>query len=245
MTESGNETRPPRGALIVIAVGLFATLAAAVLANENLAGEAAGLEWVQTKKLPDSETASIPGGGGEMQLTHAGLRATGVNVSNYSLFSSAATLRIDAGSPVGSARIQCAMKAGAQTEVGQTPGSRASYPRSSDQLTEQPVPESVQVEFSSHGTNLAELALEGLPGRFATETGIKLEWPTYRIGVERWRWFLPPGPPKAELVLPFATVWKATRIPSVEIACTVSTSAGEASVRTGGAFERLSEPIAE
>ena len=41
--------RPPRGAVIVVAVGLFATLAAAALANENLSGEAAQLEWVQTK----------------------------------------------------------------------------------------------------------------------------------------------------------------------------------------------------
>jgi hypothetical protein len=244
---AGNGDKIPRGAIAVVAVGLLATLAAALLANENLSGEAAGLEWVQTKKLPDSQPVEVPGGNGEtMQLTQAAIHATGVNVSGYSLFSSGAVLRIDAGSPIGSARIQCTMRAPNDTEVGQTTGSRASYPRSSEELTEQDVPESgVQVEFSSHGAGFAEVELEGLPSQFATEKGIKVEWPTYRLGVEHWRWYLPPGPPGTELVLPFITVWRTTKIPSAEIACTLITSAGDASVRTSGALSKLSEPIAE
>src|SRR3954453_16098685 len=82
--------RPPRGALIVVAVGLIATVAAAALANENLSGDAAQLEWVQLREVPDSKPAAVPGGGGGMRLTDAGLRATGVNVSGYLLFRSAA-----------------------------------------------------------------------------------------------------------------------------------------------------------
>jgi hypothetical protein len=239
--------RIPRGALAVVAVGLIATVAAALLADENLSGEAAALEWTQAKKLPVSAPAAVPGGGQKMQLTGAALHATGVNVSGYSLFSSGAVLRIGAGAPVGSARIACKMNAPKQTEVAQTPGSRASYPRSSEKnLAEQPVPESgVQVEFSSHGSGLAEIELEGLPHTYATEPGIKLEWPNYRIGVEHWHWFLPPGAPKAPLVLPFITVWRTTKIPAAEIACTLTTSAGTASVHTSGALSKISEPIAE
>jgi hypothetical protein len=243
-----NGDRIPRGALAVVAVGLVATLAAALLANENLSGEAAGLEWVQVKSLPDSDPATIPGGGGEtMQLTGVELHATGVNVSGYSLFSSGAVLRIDAGAPVGSSRIVCVQKAPLGTEVGQTSGgSRASYPRSSEELALQDVPESgVQVGFSSHGTGVAEVDLEGLPGRFTTEKGLKVEWPTYRTGAEHWKWDLPPGAPVNDLVLPFITVWRTTKIPSVEIECTVMTSAGEARVETAGRLTRISEPIAE
>jgi hypothetical protein len=241
--QDGN--RPPRGALIVIAVGLLATVAAAALANENLAGDAANLEWIKTKDVADSKPVEVPGGGGEMQITEAGLRTTGVNVSGYLLFRSAATLKIDAGSPVGGSRILCSMRAPGGTEVAQTPGSRASYPRSSDELTEQEVPDSIGAEFSSHGTGLAEVELEDIPDAFATEKGIKLEWPTYNIGIERWRWFLPPGPPPKTLVLPFASIWKSTKIPSVEISCTVTTSAGTATVETAGEMGRFPEPIAE
>ena len=241
---SEDERRPPRGALIVVVVGLIATLAAAALANEDLSGDAAQLEWVQAKELPDSDAAAIPGGG-EMRLTEAGLRATGINVSGYTLYRSAATLKIDAGAPVGSARILCATRASGGTEVAQTPGLRASYPRSSDDLMDQPAFEVSLVEFASHGTGLAAVDIEDLPDSFATEHGIKLEWPTYKLGFERWRYFLPPGPPAKDLVLPFTAIWRATTVPTFEISCELTTSGGEASVRTGGTISRRPDPIDE
>ncbi len=241
----GSDNRPPRGALIVVAVGLIATLAAAALGNENLSGEATQLEWAQLREVPDSKPVAVPGGGGEMRLTDAGLRATGVNVSGYLLFRSAAVLRIDAGAPVGGARILCAMRAPGGTEVAQTPGLRASYPRSSDNLIDQETYDTSLVEFSSKGSGLAVVDIEDLPDAYATEAGIKLEWPTYKVGVERWRWFLPSGPPAEELVLPFFTVWRATKIPAVEVSCTVTTSAGNATVETAGAMGKLPGPIDE
>jgi hypothetical protein len=241
----GNDSRPPRGALAVVAVGLVATIAAALLGNPNLSGAAAQLEWVAFENVEDSRPVPVPGGGGTMELAEAGLRSTGTNVSGYTLFRSAATLKVDAGSPIGGARILCAMRAPGGTEVGQTPGSRASYPRSSEELAKQEVPEVVLVEFASHGTGLAVVDVEDMPETFATEKGIKLEWPTYKIGVERWQWFLPPGPPAEDLELPFYTVWRATKPPSVEIDCKLTTSAGTASVRAAGAMSRMPKPIDE
>jgi len=243
--DESRDSRPPRGALIVIAIGLLATVAAAALANENLSGDAAQLEWVQLQEVPDSKPVAVPGGSGEMRLTGAGLRATGINVSGYSLFRSAAVLRIDAGAPVGGARILCAMRAPGGTEVAQTPDLRASYPRSSDDLIDQPSYEVSLVEFASKGTGLAVVEIEDLPDEFATEQGIKLEWPTYKVGVERWRWFLPPGPPAEELVLPFATIWRATKLPGIEISCMVTTSAGSATVETAGELRKLPGPLDE
>jgi hypothetical protein len=240
------DNRPPRGALIVIAVGLIATLAAAALANENLSGDAAQLEWVKLREVPDSVPAAVPGdGGAEMRLTNAGLRATGTNVSGYLLFRSVAVLRIDAGAPVGGARILCAMRAPGGTEAAQTPKLRASYPRSSDNLIEQEAFDTSLSEFASKGTTLAVVDIEDLPDAYATEAGIKLEWPTYKVGLERWRWFLPPGPPEKDLVLPFTTIWKATKVPAVDIACTLTTSAGGATVETSGEMAKLPETIAE
>lgn len=246
---TGPDGRIPRGALAVVVVGLIATVAAALLANENLRGEAVGLEWMQERPIPDSAAVDVPGSAGQqMQLTGGHLRATGVNVSDYSLFSSGILLDVDAGAPIGSARIQCAQKTTGGTEVGQTPGLRASYPRSSEEgnLNDQELPESgVQVEFSSHGTYLAEVLLEDLPHQAANLEGINLEWPPYRPGVERWRYFLPPGKLETELRLPFVSVWRTTKVPSVAIACTLETSAGRASVHTAAALEHVSPPIAE
>jgi hypothetical protein len=230
----------------VVAVGLLACLAAAALSTDKSSGSVADLEWVQKMPLPDSKAVPVPGGGGEMRLAEAGIRATGTNVSGYSLYRVAAKLEIDAGSPVGGGRIRCAIEAPGSTEVAQTPGSRASYPRSSEDLFAQEVPEVVLAEFSSHGSALAVLEFEDLfADGFSSERGLKVEWPTYQIGKERWEWFLPSGQPQKTLELPFASVWKTTAIPSAKIACTLTTSAGEATVKTSGALPKRSEQINE
>jgi hypothetical protein len=246
VTEAQPDSRVPRGALLVIAVGLLACLAAALLTTDKGGGEAANLEWVQTAPVPDSEPIAVPGGDGSMRLTDGEISSTGTNVSGYSLFRVASTLRIDAGAPVGDGRILCAVKAGQRTEVAQTAGGlRATYPRSSEAgIYSQEVPETILVDFSARGAELAVLEAGGI-ARFTTEKGVKLEWPAYREGTERLKYFIAGGKPKQALRLPFYTVWKTRAIPAAAVACTLTTSAGEASVRTEGALKKVSPPIDE
>ena len=61
--------------------------------------------------MPDSKPVAVPGGRQTMQLTDGEIRATGTNVSGYSLFRVASMLRIDAGAPVGGGRILCSVTA--------------------------------------------------------------------------------------------------------------------------------------
>lgn len=246
MNDAPSDTRPPRGALIVVAVGLFACLVAALLSTDKSSGSAAEVEWVQKQPIADSPPVPVPGGAGEMRLSEAGIRATGTNVSGYSLYRVAALLTIDANSPIGSGRILCSIKAPQDTEVAQTPGSRASYPRSSEDLFAQEVPEVVLAEFASKGAALGVLDFEDLfENGFSSVRGLKVEWPKYTVGEERWEWFLPPGKPSVDLELPFASLWRTTAVPSAKIACTLETSAGEATVRTAGALAKRSKPIDE
>lgn len=227
--------RPPRGALIVIAIGLLATVAAAVLSTDKLIG-AATLEWVEEAPLPDSKRAPIPGGGG-MQLTDAEIRSTEANVSEYTLYRSSAVLEISAGAAIGHGRLRCSIQVPKQTIVAKTYESRASYPRSSEELSEQGTPENSAVEFSSHSTDFALVEMSDLLGeRYTREKGIVVEWAPYRIGQQVWQYGLPAGQPKQDLVLPFATIWRTTTTPAAEIACTVENSAGSATVKTAGSL---------
>lgn len=246
-TAPTQDTRPPRGALIVVAVGLVACVVAALATVGRGEGEAAQLEWVMKSPMPDSGPVAVPGGEGhEMQLTDGGIRATGLNVSGYELFRVLTTLRIDAGAPIGRARILCSIEAPG-AEVGQTSGGlRASYPRSSEEnLYAQEVPEVSPVEFSSHGDEIAVVEIDDLPAHFATMRKIKLSWPTYKPGIERWEYFLPPGQPGKDLVLPFLTVWKTTSPPRATASCTLTTAAGKATVSQRGSLPKLSSTIAE
>ncbi|HWB70414.1 MAG TPA: hypothetical protein VG518_10605 [Solirubrobacterales bacterium] len=247
MTEANQDNRPPRGALIIVAVGLLACLAAALLSTDKGSGASASLEWVQRAPVPDSKPVAVPGGG-SMQLIRGSIVASGTNVSGYSLFRVASTLRIDAGSPVGKAHIICATKAGGQSEIARSgEGLRALYPRSSESgIYSQNVPERLVIDFSARGGENVIVEAEDLRIHgFTTERGLKLEWPKYTPGTERLEYFVAGSTPTRDLDLPFFTIWRTTAVPSATISCTVKSSAGESTATTKAALKKISPPIDE
>jgi hypothetical protein len=240
------DDKPPRGALIVVAIGLIACVVAALATVGKGEGESAHLEWVQLGTAQDSKTTPVPGGKGTMQLVDTNMRATGANVSGYSLFNAGATLKVSAGAPIGGARIVCSVKAGKGTEIAQSAGGlRGTYPRSSEEgIYNQEVPETVLMDFSSHSSELATLEVLDRPQRFTTEQGVKLEWPEYEVGTEHLKYFIS-GKPKKDLELPFFTIWRTTKVPAAGFSCTLETSAGRSTVTTQVALKKRSPPIDE
>jgi hypothetical protein len=240
------DRRPPRGALIVVAIGLVACLVAALASTGKGEGEAANLEWVQSNDGPDSPKVAVPDGKGEMQLTEARIRSTGTNVSGYSLYIASSKLTISAGSPIDDGSILCAVKAPKGTEVAQSSGGlRGTYPRSSEAgIYNQEVPETVLMDFSSKSSELAVLEFPDRPPRFTTERGVKVEWPTYKVGEERIEYSVV-GKPKKDLELPFFTIWRSQDVPAAKFACTLETGAGKATVSTEAALAAHTPPIDE
>lgn len=217
----------------MIAVGLLATVFAALLSTDKPLG-AVELEWESAAPLPDSRPEAIPGGG-EIRLTDAGIRITETNASEYRLFRVAAVLRIDAGSAIGQGKLICGIRVPPRTIIAKTYRGRASYPRSSEELSDQGAPETIQVEFNSRSTDLATLEMSDAIGKsYTEEKGIVVEWAPYKIGQQEWRWGFPPRRPAEALALPFASVWRTTGTPAAKIECTIETGAGTATVRSAG-----------
>lgn len=239
------DRRPPRGALIVIVVGLLACVVAALASTGKGEGEAANLEWVQTGDGSDSQPVAVPGGG-TMKLTDTRIRATGTNVSGYALFIAYSKLNVSAGAPIGGSTVTCKVKAPKGTEVAQSSGGlRGTYPRSSEAgIYNQEVPETVLMDFSSKSSELAVLEFPDRPPRFTSERGVKVEWPQYRVGEERIEYAVS-GKPKKDLELPFFTIWRSQDVPAAKIACTLETGAGEAAARTAVALREHTPPIDE
>jgi O-acetyl-ADP-ribose deacetylase (regulator of RNase III) len=233
--------------LIVIAIGLMATVAAALLANPNASAGAVALEWEQHAPLPDSRLAQLPGGG-NIQLVEGGLRASGRNVSGYQLLRVAAVLSISQGAAVGSGRATCTIRVPRlRTLVTHAPGNRGVYPRPSEEedLTKQDVPAEVVVEFNSQGTDVARVGLGDAFKRFVDEHGVTVSWAPFQIGRQGWQWGLPPGRPRRPLDLGFAAIWRTTSKPTVHVSCAVTTSAGTARVGTAGVLTGEPPPLAE
>ena len=245
------DERIPRGAIIVVVVGLIATLAAALLSGGGPGGEAAHLEFVQKRKIPDSTTAEVPGGKGyKMQLVDGKIEATGSNVAGYQLYRVLMTLKIDKGAPIGGGRLICSTHGlGAGTLIAQSRGGlRMLYPRSSENgIYGQEVPETLLAQFSSHSYELAVLeeVFEDMPPHWSTIKGVKLEWGEYEEGTENLHYFLPEGKAKETVELPFYSIWKSTKKPAAQVSCTLEVSAGKATVETKGELPRVSPPIDE
>jgi hypothetical protein len=232
--EAGRETRPPRGALVVIAVGLVAT-AAAALASTDKPLSAAQLTWDARAPLPDSRSVAIPGGG-TMRIEQAGLRATALNAGGYRLYRVAGVLNISTGAHVGQGRVRCITRVPTRTIVAHTTNQRASYPRPSDELIKQGVPRTSLVEFSAQNSDLAVVDFEDAFDRYTGKTGITVEWTPFRPGQQGWDWGLPSGRPGKPLTLGFGSIWRTTITPAARIACTVETEAGVATTRTAGSL---------
>jgi hypothetical protein len=241
------DERIPRGAIIVVVVGLIATLAAAVLSGTGGGGSAAHLEWVVQHKLPDSKKAAVPGHpASKMQLINVKLQSTGTNVAGYALFRVVATAKIDDGVKLEEgSKLLCSTHTGVLIAQS-TGGLRMTYPRKFETgAYTHLVDEEVVAQFASHGTGSAILVTgEDLPSRYTTVKGVKTDWPEYEFGNETIEYTLPHGTPDAAIELPFYTIWKSRRRPSATISCELTSPAGNATVETSGHMSKA-PPIDE
>jgi len=237
--DSLTETLPPRGAIVVIVVGLVATLAAAVLATESVGGSSVKLEWEAKSPLPDSRPAAIPGGG-SMRLGDGGIRATEENINGERVYRVTSVLTISAGAAVGQARVRCRMRGGPRSELGRTVNSRGAFPRSSGEynLTKQDVPGSVGIRLPIRGAEYASLEFEDAFPVFTALPGVVVSWAAYSTTSQEWQWGLPEGRPAQPLELGFASFWRATGKPEAHVSCTLENSGGGATVRTAGSLGR-------
>jgi hypothetical protein len=233
------DTRPPRGALAVVAVGLIACVAAWLLSTDEVGGSSVAIEWERQAPLPDSRSAAIPGGG-SMQLEDGGLRATEENINGERVYRATSVLQIAAGSAVGQARVNCTMRGGQGAELGRTVNSRGAFPRSSGEynLTKQEVPGSVGVRLPIQGAEFASLEMEDAFSTFTDLPGVVVSWLPYRTDSQEWQWGLPEGRPTEPLALGFATFWRTAGEPAVRVLCTLETRGGKAAVRTAGTLRR-------
>jgi hypothetical protein len=220
----------------VIAVGLVASVAAALLATDESGGSSVQVEWAARAALPDSKSAAIPDGG-SMRLADAGLRATEGNIAGERVFRVAAVLRIEARSAVGQARVRCRMRGGG-AELGRSFDSRSAYPRSTGEysLTKQEVPERVAVKFHSSGAEYASLEMGDAFEAFTDLRGVLASWEPHRTASQAWQWSLPEGRPQKPLALGLASFWRTTKPPATSISCTLENAAGSATVSTGGSL---------
>ena len=170
-----------------------------------------------------------------MQLTEGGIRATGTNAGGFSLYRVLSVLKIDAGAPVGRGQDH-PLDAGAGRDRNRPNPQPAGLLPTPQRRT--PTNRKSPKSFCS---NSARRATNWRWWKPATSPKVRRRAPDQprmaRIScaTRAGKWFLPPEKPHQDPGPPSSTIWKTTAIPSVRIACTLTTTARAATVAGQGA----------
>ena len=149
----------------MVAVGLFATVAAAVLATDKPLGSA---HWngKRRRRCPTRSGSAIPGGGAMQIARSRDPRSERTNVGGYRLFrvcgGPAASL---AGSAIGQARVRCAHRRAAIGRIPDRPDPEQPRRLSPAERRRRPAQAGrartrSNVEFNSHGTEFASVEFD-------------------------------------------------------------------------------------
>lgn len=226
----------PRGAIAVIAFGLFLTLVCWYLTNTELVtGEA--LDYEDEVTIPASPSAKL-GSEGEIQITDGSLQSTRANASEYRVYRVTGTLNLSTDDPERPANAECTVSVPQGVIFGRTQYRRAAFPNPSEDLEAQPVPEYVLVEFNAKGTDVVRLEVEDAFDTYTSSGDVVAEWGGFAERKQTWQWTIKGGNRDEPLRLGFIVMWRTVDVPpAAEINCSAETVGGDtAEVKTGASL---------
>jgi hypothetical protein len=233
-TEEQNEnpSRIPRGAIATVIVGLVVTLMVIAIDLRSSGGGSDSTEWLTVEPIEAPVPAKL-GKGGSFGLARTTLSAIAPVESGELLFRVSGVVEIDSGKSDGPATARCDVTSPAQDSfIARTPKRRASWPRPSEELQAQAVPEELVVKFKRRGSSVL-----GLPVRdsFRTFTDsaapTDADWDGFAKQTQNWVWTMPEGTGDGGATLGYVVVFKTTEKPRAVIVCSGSSGGDRQNVR--------------
>lgn len=230
----------PVAALVVVAVGLLATILVGMVSLFG-DGAAATVPWETTEPIPSAGPAKV-GPDASISLERGQVSTTAQTTRGDFLFRVSGLVRVQ--SPGSRAfTVQCdvgSLTPGSQ--VARTIRKRASWPRPSEDLNRQVVPDTASLRFQTQGAEYADVALRDAVNTYTDSARLTLvEWPGYGEDRESWVWEFPQGPGTGTVSLGYIVMFKANDRPRAEISCRART--GGASGEVSASFTQEQWPL--
>lgn len=179
-------TPPPRGAVIVVAVGLLVTFAAIALSKDpGGSGEDVGLP--NEKTFPDSPTVTLPGGG-NVKIVDGAVSDSDANDLSQRVYKIEASLRVRAGAPLAIDQIRCQLTYPKGVELGISDGRDAAFPRPLEDTADDAIKEAASVEFDTSDSSKAAVALRNKFFKYVIGGNPSVSWPSLAEGQNAWLW---------------------------------------------------------
>lgn len=211
----------PRGALVVIAIGLIATLGVLAL-DWRGGGSSAELEWTTIEPIKTPAAAKV-GRNGEFSMARTQLSAIGQNGGGESVFRVSGIVRFDTNGEKKPARIHCFVRAtDPDSSISRTPGARGAWPRPTNDLDlkKQDVPESAVVKFNAVGNNILGLPMRDVINRYSDSAElVTADWDGFEPRTQNWLWKMPDGTGSSPASLGYVVIFKTPVKPEADLRC--------------------------
>lgn len=210
-------SRMPKGAKWAVGIGLILSVAVAAVEIPNWA-DVTEAEWVLVEDVPTPAQRNLEGGG-SFQPSRMTISALSPNQSGEALFRVAGVLAVEKiGEPVVA---RCDVTGTAPgTEIARTPRRRAAWPRPSDDLAVQEVPDLLVVEFPLDEADLAQLPIRDSFRRYSdTSKKVLVDWDGFDAETQNWVWELPEGTGAGQVALGWSVVFRSSKRPEARIVC--------------------------
>lgn len=240
--ENGNGGHIPRLAVGVVVLGLIVSLA--VYALSFLPGngsEEIAWDTVEPIKSPSAKAA----GGGSLAVTRTSLAALAPNEDGLLLYRVAGAIRIESnGRKTTQVRCDVTSRVAGDTRIARSTRLRAAWPKPSDDLQAQEVPETSFVKYATADANKVDLPIRDVARRYIdADVPVTVDWDSYIENSQNWVWHLDDGTGAGAATLPWLVIFEADNRPRGTIRCSATIGSGEAKFTIP--FRQQEWPIAD
>lgn len=224
------ESRIPRPAIVVVIVGVLASLAIYGLSFVPGSGS---VEIELDTVEPIAAKPSQDVGEGRFLVTRTSLSALAPNEDGLLLYRVAGIVRVDSGGR-NPTNVRCDVISGVDgdTRLARSKRLRAAWPRSSDKLQAQAAPETSYVKYTIGDAKKIDLpirdVLNDYTNSLATTT---VKWDGYIEDRHAWTWLMPDGTGAGTATLPWAVIFEAEDRPKGTVECSATIGGEKADVR--------------
>lgn len=213
-----NSDRIPRGAIAVVIVGLFLSLAVYGIGLKGGASSAE-IDWQVVEDVTTPVNAVKAGENGEFNIRRTTIAGLPPNGGGQSIFRISGVAVVDSGKlPT---TVKCAVDSSdGDTTIARTPNLRAAWPRPSDELQIQEVPESMILKFNQVGNAILGVPIRDVINRFTNSASpTTVDWDTDEIGTQKWVWTMDKGSGPGPVTLGYVVVFRTMTRPEADIDC--------------------------
>lgn len=180
------KTPPPRGAVIVVAIGLLVTFAAIALSKDP-GGSGEDVSYESDATFADSPTMALPDGGNS-KIVDGVISSTANNDVRQRLYRIEASLRARAGKGGRIDAVRCQLTYPKGVALGISDGRDAAFPRPLEDTSDDAIKEATDVEFDTEDSSKAAVALRNAFFKYVIGGNPSVSWPTLAEGQNTWLW---------------------------------------------------------